>query len=186
MTATSASHVVALMVMVCLLSFHSMHPCAFQPRMMRKAGYPFRSSIVLKKASDGGGGEDETQVTNKDKGNDKKAAGRAGGRRKRMPIEPKEEKRHQNSVPLIVFFSLLLCIAPFFASDDTAPRTNYYYYESSYSVSRVYSQDGSIQTIRKENVQTNVPSLLEGRKLLKDERFDEQGYSRPSIEHDDF
>lgn len=188
MTLSSASHVVSLIVAVGFLSLHATHPCDFQPCGVKKVVTPFGSSTVLLRASNGDG-EDKTRIPNEDKGdraNYKQAVGRAGRRRRRMTTEHKDGKGHQNIVPLVVFFSLLLCIAPFFISDDAAPSTNYYYYQSSYSESRVYSQDGSVQMTRKESVQTNMPSLLEGRKLLEDERLEDQGYSRPSIEHDDF
>lgn len=171
-----------IVLTACLLGLHA-H--AFQPHVLvRKTIHPRDSRVVLWKAA--GGGNDESHRS-PDDNHDKKAIGRAGGRRRRLSNQSNEENG-QKTAPAVILFSLLLILVPFFdeAMDESPKEQSYYYYQSSYSETRVYSQDGSIQTSRKQSVETNVPSLLKGRSLLQDKRFVEEGYSRPSIEHDDF
>lgn len=44
-------------------------------------------------------------------------------------------------------------------------RSDYVYYQSSVYESRTYNSDGRVETARKESVQSNVPSLLDGKRL---------------------
>jgi hypothetical protein len=44
-------------------------------------------------------------------------------------------------------------------------RSDYVYYQSSVYESRTYNSDGRVETARKESVQSNIPSLLDGKRL---------------------
>lgn len=167
---------------------------AFQPHsFVRITNYHHHhhgTSLALWEGSDSNDKSSKTSDTdNNDVTETKGAVGRAGGRRRRLfgTSQPKRGRGWNGLVPAVVLFSLLLIFVPIFGGggSDSSPQSVYYYQSSSFE-SRVYNSDGSVQTTRKESVQTNMPSLLEGSRLLEDRRVITEGYARPSIEHDDF
>jgi len=138
------------------------------------------ANLVLRATADNDNNENANADDDK-----KKAIGRAGGRSRQMSSRPKQEEK-RSIVAYLVLFSLMFVLSPLFDGVIDSSSPSVYYYQSSSFEMTVYSQDGSVQTSRKESVQTNIPTLLEGRRLLEDKQFMEKGYTRPSIEHDDF
>ena len=97
----------------------------------------------------------------------------AGGRaRKKKPVPAKMQSNPWNNwivragVPALAVAFFLKSL--FWGGDATTSQSpSYYYYQSSYYESRVYTGDGNMQRSYKQNVQTNVPNLLEGQKLMR-------------------
>lgn len=117
------------------------------------------------------------------------SVGRAGGRRRRRHWLPSLPTRIRSNslLPPLLLFSLLLVIVPLFSIFGESSTPSMYYYQSSSYESRVYdSSDGSVRTTKQTSVQTNMPSLLEGSRLVESNLAINEGYARPSIEHDDF
>lgn len=92
----------------------------------------------------------------------KKMFARIGGRKKTSKMKPESKKGGFPwwGIPLIV---LLLLKGTFsFGSDPS-----FVYYESSVYESRVYNNNGQLETSRKESFRSNIPGLVEQKQLKR-------------------
>lgn len=113
--------------------------------------------------------------------------GRAGGRTRRVktkyyPTSTKSSNRWNNwwikaGIPVL---AIAILVKALFGGGDTAVTStpSVYYYKSSYYESRVYTGNGNMERTAKSSVESNVPSLLEGQKLLQ------QSSQRPLLRED--
>jgi hypothetical protein len=98
----------------------------------------------------------------------RRKSGRTGGRRRRRIMTlPSEKKESSGGIlqslwfPLVVFLLLLkILLESLFGGGS-----DYVYYQSSVYESSVYTPDGRVETARKESVQSNIPSLMDGKRL---------------------
>ena len=102
--------------------------------------------------------------TNNDNQPESKTGGRAGGRKSKKNKVDKRRRQQQGrgnhtlwwQIPAVLL-SLLLLKGILFDSSDHS----FVYYESSVYESRTYNSDGRVETSRKENFRSNIPSLVE-------------------------
>ena len=92
-------------------------------------------------------------------------SGRAGGRKKTPQVKPETKKKQEPpfwlaAVPLL---ALAVFVKSMFGGSDNGD--SFVYYQSSVYESRVYTGDGMVERARRESVQSNVPSLLDGKRL---------------------
>lgn len=104
--------------------------------------------------------------------------GRAGGRtrrQKQVSTKSKEDNNLWNSwfvkagVPLL---AVALIVRAIFAGDGgggAAANPSYFYYQSSY-YSSISTVDGNVQRTYKQSIKSNVPSLVEGKRLLQQQQ----------------
>lgn len=167
------------------ISLQSSH--AFQPTTFPRTRQSRDVSLVLGVGADDNEAPPGTEASDNRNTNTGKAVGRGGGRRRRLHVPSILPNRGNGIFPALVLFSLLLVLVPLFGgggNDVSSPSV--YYYQSTSFESTILSADGSVQTTKKTSVETNMPSLLEGKRLLEDKKVIDKGYARPSIEHDDF
>mmetsp|Transcript_12636 Transcript_12636/g.18572 ORF Transcript_12636/g.18572 Transcript_12636/m.18572 type:complete len:187 (+) Transcript_12636:146-706(+) len=100
---------------------------------------------------------------------------RVGGRAARFPVKNGTIKKGKRKLLLPV--AVVLAAWLFFQNLFSAPGPSYVYYQSSVYETRIVGNDGKVETSRKENIKTNMPSLMEGRSAdpsLLDRQFERQ------------
>jgi hypothetical protein len=91
--------------------------------------------------------------------------GRIGGRAKRprQPLDVKDSKKFQipgfNLIQRLVQTLFILWILKSILFGLLFPSSSVMYYQSSVYESRSYGSNGQVETVRKENFRTNIPSL---------------------------
>ena len=98
---------------------------------------------------------------------------RAGGRRPRSHKQTNIPKTKNNgndnifalfrqwALPLLCLIAILRLFFGMFGSTNSNPNENVVYYSRSVYQSTTYTQDGNVETKRRESFQSNVPSLVE-------------------------
>jgi len=136
---------------------------------------------------DGGGDDDEEkarierelaaleQSMNRNRGTRAVGPGRAGGRKTRKSVTAKPQSNSpwnnwvvKAGVPAL---AIALFLKSLFGGGEAASNASpsYFYYQSSYYESRVYRGDGNMERTYKQSIKSNVPSLIEGRRLLRED-----------------
>ena len=119
------------------------------------------------------GKQQDIAFLEKSKRQGRKKSGRTGGRRRKRIMTLPSKKKNKSSggilqsswfragVPLVaILFLLKTLFGSLFGNGS-----DYVYYQSSVYESRVYTPDGRVETARKESVQSNIPSLMDGKQL---------------------
>ncbi|KAL7579427.1 hypothetical protein ACA910_014091 [Epithemia clementina (nom. ined.)] len=83
--------------------------------------------------------------------------GRATSRRMRK-VEPK--KKNQGPMFFILFLLLMALIFNLiFRGQSIGDSPSMYFYQSSYFETQMYKPDGNVDTVRKQSIRTNFPSI---------------------------
>jgi hypothetical protein len=100
---------------------------------------------------------DDNDITDKEEA---PSTRRVGGRNFRST-----NRKDKNGIPGWFILAIpFLAFWLFMQSAFTPSNQGYVYYQSSLFESRVIGPNGKVETARMENVRTNIPILLEGRK----------------------
>ena len=119
----------------------------------------------------------DKDVTNTPK--KKYTSARMGGRKRKIPRRDSLGKKDDKDDNLKKFTKWATVLAPIlllwvliksllFGGSSSEP--SYVYYQSSVYESRTYGADGRVDTSRKESFRSNIPSLIEGKRLQQEPR----------------
>jgi hypothetical protein len=125
----------------------------------------------------------DQEVFRKEQGRKKYSAARAGGRSR--VIITLQRKKNETSTILSLGQRLILPVVglwilfQFIFGGLTSTSSNFVYYESSVHETRMYNNNGKVETSRQERIRSNIPGLMERRGtqkdiLLEDKRIKDQ------------
>ena len=169
------------------------NPICFRNRrqpLCHNGGSAFRendlSQVVISSFHRGGEKKDpDVFVLQERKGRKKLSFSRAGGRARQRKAGKSTNSGEQlnpiavvvdlfkKALPLLIILTIMKSIFSFILGGG---NNNILYYSSSVYEKTFYDENGEIQKLRKENIQSNVPSLITNDNLLRG--IGERGYSK--------
>ncbi len=100
-------------------------------------------------------------------------AGKSNNAGEQLNLIPVVVDLFKKALPLLIILTIMKSIFSFILGGG---NNNILYYSSSVYEKTFYDENGEIQKLRKENIQSNVPSLITNDNLLRG--IGERGYSK--------